>query len=207
LVRQKFISQQAADNAKAALDAARARLKSVQESLRLVELGPRKEDTAAARATLQQNVAALGVVQRDFEEGRLYAPADGVIQNRVLEPGDMASPQKPVLTLALTSPLWVRAYVSEPALGRIRNGARAEVATDSHPGTRYRAWIGFISPTAEFTPKSVETQEVRTSLVYQIRVFVCDARGELRLGMPATVTVSLDQPAAQAGAAAADPCQ
>ena len=206
LVAQHFISQQAADNAKSALEAAQARLKSGQQTLRLTELGPRKEDTAAARATLQQNIATLAVAQRDLEEAELYAPADGIIQNRVLEPGDMASPQKSVFTLALTDPLWVRAYVGEPALGRIHTGNRATITTDSYPGTRYDGWIGFISPSAEFTPKSVETEEVRTSLVYQIRVFACEPRGQLRLGMPATVTIPLDQPPPAPGASASNLC-
>ena len=108
----------------------------------------------------------------------------------MLEPGDMASPQKPVFTLALTDPLWVRAYVPSPTSGKMRLGAAAQVTTDSYPGKRYRGWVGFISPTAEFTPKSVETQEVRTALVYQVRVFVCAPQDELRLGMPATVDVA-----------------
>jgi HlyD family secretion protein len=107
----------------------------------------------------------------------------------------MASPQRPVYTLAMTDPLWVRVYVKESDLGRIRPGMRAEVATDSYPNKRYGAWVGYISPTAEFTPKSVETTEVRSSLVYQVRIFVCNPQGELRLGMPATVTIALGQPA------------
>jgi HlyD family secretion protein len=106
----------------------------------------------------------------------------------------MAFPQTPVYTLALTEPLWVRAYVEEPELGRVWPGMRAEVHTDSHPGKSYDGWLGFISPTAEFTPKSVETERVRTDLVYQVRVFVCDPQNELRLGMPAWVTLTLDQP-------------
>jgi HlyD family secretion protein len=191
LVAQHFVAQQQADNAKAALDAARARLKAAEETLRLTVAGPRKEDTAAAKATLAAYEAALDVTKRDLAETSLYAPADGVIENRVLEPGDMASPQRTVLTLALTEPLWVRAYVPETDLGKLRLGAPAQVTTDSYPGKRYRGWIGFISPTAEFTPKSVETQEVRTALVYQVRVFVCPPHDELRLGMPATIAVAL----------------
>jgi HlyD family secretion protein len=179
LVAKHFVSQQHADNAKFALDAAQARLNSARHALRLVVLGPRKEDTEGAKASLAAHAAALALAERDLAQGSLYAPADGVIENRILEPGDMASPQKPVFTLALTDPLWVRAYVAEPGLGRIRVGSPAYVSTDSHPGKRYRAWIGFISPTAEFTPKSVETEEVRTALVYQLRVFVCAADGEL----------------------------
>ena len=79
-------------------------------------------------------------------------------------------------------------------MGKIRLGMSAEVTTDSYPGKRYKAWIGFISPTAEFTPKSVETQELRSSLVYQVRVYACDPGNELRQGMPATVIIPFNQP-------------
>jgi HlyD family secretion protein len=127
-------------------------------------------------------------------DASLYAPNNGVIQDRILEPGDMASPQKSVFTLALTDPVWVRAYVSEPDLGKITLGMAAEVETDSYPGKRYQAWIGFISPTSESTPKSVEVRQLRTRLVYQVRVFVKNPQDELRLGMPVTVYVPLDQP-------------
>jgi multidrug resistance efflux pump len=205
LVAQHFVAQQQADNAKAALDAAQARLKAAEETLRLAVLGPRKEDTAAAKSTLAAYEAALEIANRDLAAASLYAPADGVIENRVLEPGDMASPTRTVVTLALTEPLWVRAYVPEPDLGKLRLGAAAEVTTDSYPGKRYRAWVGFISPTAEFTPKTVETQEVRTALVYQVRVFVCPPHEELRLGMPATVDVALG--AAAPAETAADVCK
>ena len=200
LVQQHFVAQQQADNAKGALDAAQARLKAAEETLRLAVVGSRKEDIAAARATLAAYEAALDIAQHDLKETSLVAPADGVIENRVLEPGDMASPQRTVLTLALTEPLWVRAYVPEPDLGKLHLGGAAQITTDSYPGKRYRGWIGFISPSAEFTPKSVETQEVRTALVYQVRVFACPPHDELRLGMPATVTVALDPAQASAGA-------
>jgi HlyD family secretion protein len=103
----------------------------------------------------------------------------------------MASPQAPAYVLALTDPVWVRAYVSEVDLGKIHQGMAAKVRTDSFPGKTYDAWIGFISPTAEFTPKSVETTDVRTSLVYQIRVYVKNPENQLRLGMPATVIIDL----------------
>jgi HlyD family secretion protein len=206
LAAQRFIPQQQADDARAAADAAEARLKSAEEALRLVVLGPRKEDVAAAEATLAANEASLAIARRDLAEASLYAPQAGVIENRVLEPGDMASPQKAVFTLALAEPLWVRTYVSGPDLGKLHVGGSAAVRTDSYPDKRYRAWVGFISPTAEFTPKSVETQEVRTQLVYQVRVFVCAPRDELKLGMPATVEIALDQPV-PTGGRGADPCK
>jgi HlyD family secretion protein len=148
----------------------------------------------AARATCEAADAAVALAQREFDDTRLYAPSDGTVENRILQPGDMASPSAPVFTIALQSPLWVRTYVPEREVGRVRLGLSATISTDSYPGSVYQGWIGFISPTAEFTPKTVETPELRTALVYQMRVYVCDARGELRLGMPATVQIDLSQP-------------
>jgi HlyD family secretion protein len=193
LAEKDLISIQERDDAKAAADSSQAQLKAAKETLALAIAGPRKEDIAAAREILKAYEAALSIAKRNLEYAYLYAPSDGVIQTRILEPGDMAAPQTPVFTLALTDPVWVRAYIPEPDMGKIRLGMSAEVTTDSYPGKRYKAWIGFISPTAEFTPKSVETREVRTSLVYQVRVYTCNHDNELRLGMPATVIVPLNQ--------------
>jgi len=193
LTKQKLASQEQADNARAAADAAKAKLRATEEALRLAEAGPRKEDIAAAEAMLKSDQAQLALVQRQLTDADLNAPADGVIQDRLLEPGDMASPQRPVYTLALTDPIWVRAYVGETDLGRIHPGMRATVRTDSFPDKSYDGWVGFISPTAEFTPKSVETREVRTDLVYQVRIFVCNPQNQLRLGMPAVATIDLSQ--------------
>lgn len=206
LVARQFVAKQQADDARAAADAAQAKYRSLQETLRLAVLGARKEDIAAAKATQQADESALAVAQKALADASLHAPSDGVIQDRVLEPGDMASPQRPVYTLALTDPIWVRTYAQGPDLGKLKPGMRAEVSTDSYPTKRYRGWVGFISSVAEFTPKSVETTEVRTSLVYQVRVFVCNPENELRLGMPATVTLLLDQPPAPT-ANGADPCR
>lgn len=128
------------------------------------------------------------------------APEDGIIENRILEPGDMAAPNTPVYTMALYSPLWIRAYVTETDLGKVAYVMHARITTDSFPGHVYRGWIGYISPTAEFTPKSVETTALRTALVYQLRVYVCDSRNQLRLGMPATVQIDLSPPAPEARA-------
>ena len=192
LSAKKLASPQQLDDARTARDAAEARLKAADETLKLAVLGPRKEDIAAAKATLQAFEAQLALAKRNLADAALYAPSDGVIQNRILEPGDMASPQRPVYSLALTDPIWVRTYVGETDLGKLRPGMSAQVSTDSYPGKTYRAWIGYISPTAEFTPKAVETTRVRTDLVYQVRVYVCNPQDELRLGMPATVTIALN---------------
>jgi HlyD family secretion protein len=195
LVDQHFVAQQQADTARSGLDAAEQRLKAAEEAYRLAVLGPRKEDIAAAEASLAAQEAAVSGLKRDIAEGQLTAPSNGIVQMRILEPGDMASPTKTVLTLALVDPLWARVYLPEPALGRVPEGARASISTDSHPDRRYTGWVGYVSPTAEFTPKTVETAELRTSLVYQARVFLCDGKDTLRQGMPVTVTIAYDQPA------------
>jgi len=117
-----------------------------------------------------------------------------------MEPGEMASPQKPVFSLAVTDPKWIRAYVSEPDLGKVSPGMAASVAVDSFPERRFEGWVGFISPVAEFTPKAVQTAELRTSLVYDVRVFVKDPADALRLGMPATVCLPATRPTRLPGA-------
>ncbi len=192
LLERNLASADDVENARALADAARAQVEVATQALALLKLGPRKEDVAAARALLAQRQAALSAARQRLDDATLYVPADGVIRNRILEPGDMAFPQTPVLTLALTDPVWVRAYLPEPMLGRVRLGAAATIESDSYPGKRYRGWVGYVSPTAEFTPKTVQTPELRTRLVYSVRVFACNPEGELRLGMPVTVTITLD---------------
>jgi HlyD family secretion protein len=194
LAKNSAVAQQEADDAKEAFESAQAQEASLRASLDLVIAGPRKEDIAEAKASLKRYEAELALAEHNLSDASLYAPSEGVVQDRILEIGDMASPQKTVYTVALIDPVWVRAYVSEPDLGKIFEGMKAQVVTDSFPDKEYEGWIGFISPTAEFTPKPVETRELRTKLVYQIRVFVKNPDNELRLGMPATVKVKLDQP-------------
>ncbi|SCZ55608.1 efflux RND transporter periplasmic adaptor subunit [Thiohalomonas denitrificans] len=191
LLEQKLASEEDVDEAKASRDAANAQLRAARESLQLAEKGPREEDIAAARATLKSLEAEVALAELDLAEASLESPVGGVIRDRILEAGEMASPQRPVYTVAIDSPLWVRAYLPEPQLGHVRIGMGAWVISDSFPGKRYRAWVGYISPTAQFTPKSVQTEEVRTRLVYQVRIIVCNPEGELRLGMPAEVQIPL----------------
>ena len=115
----------------------------------------------------------------------------------------MAGPTRPVFTLALTDPKWVRAYIPEPELGRIRLGMQARIFSDSFPGQAMNGWVGFISPQAEFTPKTVQTEELRTKLVYEARIYVKDDQDRLRLGMP--VSVIIDERAPVKNAAASTP--
>ena len=194
LSKQHVVTKQAADDAEAGLKIARADLKVAEEALALAIEGPRREDIEEAKAMLKADQAQLALAAEVLKDTELHAPADGIIRDRILEPGDMATPQTAVFTLAMTNPVWVRTYAPETELGKLALGMAADVSTDSYPGKSYRGWIGHISPTAEFTPKNVETPELRTRLVYQVRVYVCNPENELRLGMPATVTIALDQP-------------
>jgi len=193
LVPTKAATQQDLDDARAAAQSAKARTQALQATLDLAIAGPRKEDIAEAKAMFKRYEAELALAKHDLSDAHLYSPSDGIVQERILEMGDMASPQKTVYTIALTDPIWVRAYVTEPDLGKLFEGMKAIVLTDSFPGKQYEGWVGFISPTAEFTPKPVETTELRTKLVYQVRVFVNNPQNELRLGMPATVKIQLQQ--------------
>jgi HlyD family secretion protein len=194
LFGDRTVPKQTLDDAEAAFESARADLDAARQALTLAVKGPREEDIAVARAQVRASEAALRLAERELADTKLYAPAAGVIQDRILEPGDMAFPETPVFTLALTDPVWARAYVTEPDLGKIAPGMKAHITTDSFPSKVYKGWIGFISPTAEFTPKEVQTTELRTRLVYRIRVYACNPNNELRLGMPVTVRIALDQP-------------
>ena len=186
----RAVSKQDIDSAKAALDVAQAKLAVNRKALDLQVAGPRKEDIAQAEAQLRSDQAQLALLRRQLADMELKAPIDGVVRSRLVEPGEMASPQKAAFTLAITDPKWVRAYVSEPDLGAVREGLTASVTTDAFPSRPFSGWVGFISPMAEFTPKTVQTEELRSSLVYEIRVFVKDPGDQLRLGMPATVHLS-----------------
>jgi HlyD family secretion protein len=188
----RAVSQQDLDSAEARRKVALAQLENARKAQQLVVTGPRKEDIAQAQAQLEVARAELALLNRQVEEATLQAPIDAVVRARLMEPGDMASPQRPVYTLAITDPKWVRAYVAEADLGRIRPGMAATLSTDSHPGQPLAGRVGYISSVAEFTPKTVQTEELRSSLVYEVRVLADDREDRLRLGMPVTVRLSLD---------------
>jgi HlyD family secretion protein len=142
-------------------------------------------------ANLQQMEAALGVARKNLEDTIIRAPTDGTILTRVREPGTVCNVGEPVYTLNIISPVWIRAFVTEPDLGRIYPGMPAEVFTDTEELGVFNGRIGFISPVAEFTPKTVETTQLRTDLVYRIRVYVDNPNWFLKQGMPVTVKLKL----------------
>jgi HlyD family secretion protein len=196
------VSQQDLENAKAALEVAEAKLAVNQKAQDLAIAGPRKEDIGQAEAEWRADEAQWTFLRQELTDGQLVAPVDAVVRTRLMEPGEMASPQKPVFSLAVTDPKWVRAYVGESDLGKLYPGMNASIVVDSFPARRFEGWVGFISPVAEFTPKTVQTEELRTSLVYEVRVFVKDPSDELHLGSPATVYLPTNHPPPSFGTAA-----
>jgi HlyD family secretion protein len=187
----RAVSQEDVDNSKAALAVAESKLIVQQKALDLAELGPRKEEVDEAEARLRANKAQLNMLKQQLADASLVSPVDAVVRTRLMEAGEMATPQRPVFSLAIISPKWVRAYVSEPDQGKVQDGMKAYVVVDSFPGRRFEGHVGFRSPVAEFTPKAVQTEELRSSLVYEVRVFVNDPDNVLCLGMPATVHLPL----------------
>jgi HlyD family secretion protein len=189
LYKRDAISAQTRDQADTAFKRAQAVYERSQQNLSEIREGTRKEQIAVSRATLRaarQNLE-LSKVRRDYTV--LHSPVTGVVTVRQAELGEYVVPGTPVVTIADLDHLWVRAYVSETDLGRVRWGQAVTLKTDTYPGKSYRGTISFISPQAEFTPKTVQTNKERVALVYRIKVDVENASRELKPGMPADVTI------------------
>ena len=185
-------SQKAADAARAARDQAVATVNAARAAHSQAMEGFRKEDIAAGQARLAAAQAARAQAATALADTALLAPSTGTVIARVREPGSMVVSQSPIYSVSLDTPVYVRAYIGEPDLGRIAPGMRVRVHSDSSDKT-YQGQIGFISPRAEFTPKTVETTDLRTDLVYRLRIVVTDADAALRQGMPVTIDVDARQ--------------
>lgn len=186
------ISQRELDNATAADREARARLRSARDHLDMLSSGYREEEILAQRALVDAARAQLRHAEIQLADGSLYAPQEGIVLTRAREAGSIVEPGQTVYTLTLTNPTWLRAYVSEPDLGKIKPGMPVDIYVDAAPGQTFHGSVGFISPLAEFTPKTVETMEVRTDLVYRIRVQAQDPENVMRQGMPVTIFINTD---------------
>ncbi len=186
------VSLQEFQNTQTQVKEAKAKLSSAEQALKEAINGPRKEDIQAARANLEAAKANLSGSMKNIYYTKLISPSNGVILTRVQEPGAVVSATQTVYSLSLNDPKWIQAYIDEVDLGKIYPGMIAEIKTDTYSDKVYKGQIGFISPVAEFTPKSVETKELRTDLVYRLRVIVKDPENELRQGMPVTVNLYLN---------------
>ena len=186
LVATGAVSQSVFEAAEAEYLAAEAQLRAAEEALALLRAGSRVEDIAAAEAQLAAAIAERDRVKTNLADTTLKAPDAGTILTRAAEPGAIVQSGATIFTLTINRPIRVRAYVAEPDLGRIAPGMTVFVTTDGNPKV-YRGVIGFISPTAEFTPRTVQTEQLRADLVYRLRINVTDPDDRLRQGQPVTV--------------------
>ena len=187
------VSTQDRDLAETALKRAEAAFQATRQRYNQAVEGSRKEDIAIARANLREANANLGLSRVTLDYTTLRAPSAGVITVRQAEAGEVVVPGTPVVTLADLDHIWLRAYIAETDLGRIRWGQPANITTDTYPGKQYRGRVSFISSNAEFTPKSVQTYKERVTLVYRIKIDVENPNHELKPGMPADAHIDLDE--------------
>lgn len=150
----------------------------------------------SSKASLEASIAASKGAKKNLDDTKLYAPEEGIIMTRIQEPGAVVEPSQPIYTMAKSKPVWVRAYIPETSLANVKYGMEANVFTDTtNPQTgkkrEYKGYVGYISPVAEFTPKTVQTEDLRTDLVYRVRIYIYDLDEYLRQGMPVTVILDV----------------
>jgi HlyD family secretion protein len=192
LQKQGILSVRDYEATKASLEAARAKVRQADQQYTLVRKGPRIEDIDQARARFEQARQALALAQTQLGYATLRAPTTGVILSKNIEPMEYVAPGTSVVTLANLGQVWLRAYVEEADLGRVKVGQKAFVVSDTYPGKRYEGRVSFISSEAEFTPKSVQTRKERAKLVYRIKVELPNPAMELKPGMPVDAEIALD---------------
>lgn len=189
LFEKDEVSAQVRDTADTNLKRAQATFERARQNYDLVMEGTRKEQIAVDRANVRSARQSLGLSRIRLGYTDLTAPVSGVVEVRQAELGEVMAPGSPVVTIANLDHLWMRGYISETDLGRVRQGQAAMVKTDTYPGKLYRGRVSFIAPTAEFTPKSVETHKERVTLVYRIKIDLDNPNHELKPGMPADATI------------------
>jgi HlyD family secretion protein len=185
LYEKQVIPKESYDNADTAYKVAKAALERAKENYQLVKEGPRKEDIDDARAQLEQARASLKLAETQLSYSVLYSPLSGVILVKSGEIGEVVNPGTPILTIADIQKVWLKAYIPETDLGKVKWGQEVIVTTDLHPKKEYKGTLSFISSQAEFTPKNIQTEKERVTLVYRIKVDLQNPDRELKPGMPA----------------------
>jgi HlyD family secretion protein len=200
LYEQDNVSVQDYDAAKTAVEVTAAKLGEAQEQLRLVQKGPRIEKIERSRAQLQQTKEALALAETRLSYATLTSPLTGLVLSHNIEPGEFVAPGTPIVTVGDLEHVWLRAYVDETDLGRVKVGQAAKVTADTYSNKVYEGRVSFIASQAEFTPKSVQTKKERVKLVYRIKITIANPEMELKAGMPADARITLsDRPEASNG--------
>jgi HlyD family secretion protein len=191
LYKTKVVTIQDLQTAEAATKVAAAKQREAEEQYNLVKIGPRQEEIDQARARLQAAQQSLALAEVQLGYATLTSPLTGVVLSKNIEPGDYVVPGTPVVTVADLINIWLRAYISETDLAKVKLGQKVRVTTDTYPGKVYDGRLGFIASEAEFTPKSVQTQKERVKLVYRVKIDITNTNMELKAGMPADAEIRL----------------
>jgi HlyD family secretion protein len=193
LYQNGAISAQQMDAAQRTLEVASSQYKSSQQTLSLVKEGPRKETIRQAQDRVLQAEASLRTLKEKIKDTGLYAPAHGVIIKKNVELGETVSAGLPVFTVGDLGHPWIKVYVKEDKLGKVALGQKASITIDSYPGKTFEGTISYISPEAEFTPKTIQTHEERVKLVYGVKIGLSNPEGILKPGMPADVRIKIQE--------------
>ncbi len=185
LFERGVIPKETLDNTEAAFNIAKAAVERAKENYQLVKIGPRKEDIDDGRAQVEQAKANLRLIETQLSYTILYSPLSGVVLVKSGEIGEVVNPGTSILTLADIENVWLKAYIPETDLGRVKWGQEVIVTTDLKPQKAYKGKISFISSQAEFTPKQIQTEKERVTLVYRIKVDILNTDRDLKPGMPA----------------------
>ncbi|HEY3307532.1 MAG TPA: efflux RND transporter periplasmic adaptor subunit [Desulfuromonadaceae bacterium] len=189
LFRREVIPQKDLDAARAGREASAAAVREAEQRLRLLRSGPRPDAVRQFKAKSQAATAGLSLAETRLAQGVLTAPLTGMVLAKHAEPGEMLAPGAPVVSIGKLDEVWLRAYIPEDELGRVKLGQSARVTIDTWPGRIFTGRIGFIAPQAEFTPKNVQTEKERVKLVYRIKIYVNNPKMELKPGMPADAVI------------------
>lgn len=185
LLQREVVPRSEYDVVKTTHDGASATAQEAAERLRELKNGPRRETIDQARARLTATEKGLALAETRLGYTTLVSPVSGTVLAKHVEPGEQVSPGTPIVSVADLSSVWIKAYIPETELGRVRLGQKAEVTTDTFPGKVYPGAVTFIASEAEFTPKTVQTEKERVKLVYRIKITVANPSRELKPGMPA----------------------
>lgn len=189
LFGKDLVAAQEVDRARQAYEVAVANEVAARERLALVEAGPRPHEVEAARARVAEARATLALAQARLAETRLLSPITGLVLRKNVEMGETVNPGVSVLTLMDPQDLWLRAYVPEVDIGRVKIGQEARITVDAYPGRAFAGTVSEIASEAEFTPKNVQTKKERVNLVFRIKIAIRNPNGVLKPGMPADAEI------------------
>ena len=191
LFANSAVSAQERDRSLTAYRMASARADQAGQQLSLVVEGPRREEIELAAAKVEQAQKQLELAKTRLAYAQITAPIDGFVLSKNIEAGEYVSPGTPVVTIGELNQVWLKAYIAETDLGRVKLGQKVSVTTDTYPNKTYRGSIGFIASEAEFTPQNIQTAEERVKLVYRIKIMIDNPAHELKPGMPADAAINL----------------